>query len=661
MDLERRIEQLEAKMKAMELELNELRRERPGMGDPRQQPANPGAQAQRPVQPQVPPQAPYASPQAPGAAYPNPPGAQPYQGHPGPQPMPGRPGVPGYPGGPGMGPYPGQPGTAGYPAQAGPHQGQPGQGPYYGQPRPAGPQAQRPPKPPKPPVDWEHAIAQVWLPRVFIVVLLLGVLWGFIAAVSAGYLTQPVRCLLGIVAAGAMYFFGERQVRAQREGLAQVLLGGSIAVLMLTFFAAHHLYELIPSWLAFLLYILSIALGVWTAVRRRSQTLVIIMTVGGYLIPFLVKSTEPNAWIAAGFELVFSLAMTALSIRYAYRAAYFVSIGVLHLPLMILYMAGDFEGSRHVFLGAVFLQHALLLVLSLVRPYRHRVDETVSLMTGFGLVVLWIYALYNQAGGPGPESMMMIIWAVIYSLIALWRVMSSRVPHEYMAIATCAWLVWLVEIVSREALPLSVLIEASLGLGLGILLRSRMQQITSAILYLFGGLSILQLIIHEILSIETLSWIALLASLAGLSAVLRRHMAEEWQRKVPDILMWSAALLSIVFLTEVTSVLTRNLSFDLQHLILSAEYALYAIIVIIYGVMVGKSMVRLAGLIVLLITLLKVIFFDLPGVSLAVRAILFIGLGVAGIAVSRILYKRKGADPEAPPGPPPGPPSLPPE
>lgn len=235
MDLERRIEQLEAKMKAMELELNELRRERPGTGDPRQQPVNPGAHAQRPVQPQVPPQAPYASPQAPGAAYPNPPGSQPYQGHPGQQPMPGQPGVPGYPGGPGTVPYPGQPGTAGYPAQAGPHQGQPGQGPYYGQPRPAGSQAQRPPKPPKPPVDWEHAIARVWLPRVFIVVLLLGVLWGFIAAVSAGYLTQPVRCLLGLVAAGAMYFFGERQVRGQREGLAQVLLGGSVAVLMLTF------------------------------------------------------------------------------------------------------------------------------------------------------------------------------------------------------------------------------------------------------------------------------------------------------------------------------------------------------------------------------------------------------------------------------------------
>ncbi|MEI0737776.1 hypothetical protein VQ056_15745 [Paenibacillus sp. JTLBN-2024] len=82
------------------------------------------------------------------------------------------------------------------------------------------------PREPKPPKDWEHLIARVWLPRVFIVVLLLGVLWGFTAVVKAGYLTEPVRCLLGVVAAAVMYWLGERQLRSKREALGQVLLGG---------------------------------------------------------------------------------------------------------------------------------------------------------------------------------------------------------------------------------------------------------------------------------------------------------------------------------------------------------------------------------------------------------------------------------------------------
>ncbi|MGO4274314.1 hypothetical protein AB4Z22_31520, partial [Paenibacillus sp. TAF58] len=55
---------------------------------------------------------------------------------------------------------------------------------------------------PAPPRDWEHLIARVWLPRIFIVVFLLGVLWGFTAAVNAGIITEPVRCILGVIVAG---------------------------------------------------------------------------------------------------------------------------------------------------------------------------------------------------------------------------------------------------------------------------------------------------------------------------------------------------------------------------------------------------------------------------------------------------------------------------
>ena len=56
---------------------------------------------------------------------------------------------------------------------------------------------------------------------------------------------------------------------------------------------------------------------------------------------------------------------------------------------------------------------------------------------------------------------------------------------------------------------------------------------------------------------------------------------------------------------------------------------------------IKKPKVRLAGILFLFITLLKIIFFDLPDVSTAMRAILFIGLGAIGVAISRLFYKRK--------------------
>ncbi|BFH60848.1 DUF2339 domain-containing protein [Paenibacillus azoreducens] len=655
MDLEKRIEQLETKMKHMELELTQLRQERrEGIPSDAGQTKQAGQAVQSP-----PPNTGYR----PEAGIP-----QGYAAH-------GRPGVPtqpfAQPGIPGSGVpehQQQQSGIPGYQQQqqsgvnAQPYQGQvpygygqaqggmtppnqPGMNPYaYNNP-------QRPniPMQPKPPKDWEHLIARVWLPRIFIVVLLLGVLWGFTAAVTAGYLTEPVRCLLGVVAAVVMYWLGERQIRSRREALGQVLLGGAIGVLILSVFAAHVLYDLIPSGLAFALYILSIALCVFTALRRRSQTLIIIATVAGYLIPFLVHSAHPNAWVFTGYETLFSLAMVYVALRFDFRAAYYVAIGVLHLPLLIGSVAGDFRGSRHVFITAVFVQHAALLAYAFLGAKRRKLDEILSLFPGFGLMALWIYALYPAIGdGIHWRPLMLIAWALIYSLAAFVKHIRSEQSPVFISMATAAWFLWAVDILNHSYSPAAAIVIGTAGLLLGFRISSYMQQITAAAAMAYGVSQTIILAIHDIISAESLSWLILLISLAVLAYFLRRMEERISIRNLPDVLMWVDALLMIIFLTQITNVLTADLTFDLRHLILSAVWAAYAIVVIVCGVLFQKLMVRFAGLALLFLTLVKVIIVDLPGVSVAVRAILFIGLGALGMLVSRFLYKRKNG-PAAPP------------
>jgi uncharacterized membrane protein len=58
-------------------------------------------------------------------------------------------------------------------------------------------------------------------------------------------------------------------------------------------------------------------------------------------------------------------------------------------------------------------------------------------------------------------------------------------------------------------------------------------------------------------------------------------------------------------------------------------------------VVADKRKARLAGILFLFVILLKIIFTDLPDVSTAVRALLFIGLGGIGVGVSRLFYRRK--------------------
>jgi uncharacterized membrane protein len=511
------------------------------------------------------------------------------------------------------------------------------------EPRMAEPNPYRiPAKPPKPKTDWEHLIARVWLPRIFIAVLLIGVVWGFTAAASAGIITEPVRCILGSLAAAFMFWQGEAQTRQNRQALGQVLLGGSVAVLLLALFAAHMLYGLIPAWLAFTLYVLTVGTGLWTALKHRSQALAVIMMLAGYLVPFLVDSAEPSIWSLTAYETVFSISMILLAHRYGYKVAYYTAFGVLHLPLLAGSFIGDGPDNRYAVMIAVLLQHALLFVLSTFRKERSKADSSVSLFLSFGLTAAWMYGLFADED-PFVYSLVMALCGLIYSITAYALVKQKKAAAVHVAIATFGWFLWLVHVLEASHLSAAMLIEGTLALVLGIMLKSKLQQVTGGLAYIFGLGSVLVHPVERIFSDEALAWLILLASMAALYTFIRRlpEGTADWHQRYKNSLLWVDSVLILIFLTQVTGVLTRPLSDDLQRLLLSAVWVLYAIAVIVTGIAAGKQKVRLAGILFLLITLLKIIFTDLPDVSTAVRAVLFIGLGSIGVAVSRLFYKRK--------------------
>lgn len=499
-----------------------------------------------------------------------------------------------------------------------------------------------PVKQPAPPRDWEHLIARVWLPRIFIVVFLLGVLWGFTAAVNAGIITEPIRCMLGIAVAGFMYWQGEVQIRRKRTVLGQVLLGGSSGVLMLSLFAAHMLFDLIPPTLAFIFYAISIAASVFTAVRHRSQALMIITLLAGYLVPFLVDSAKPNIWVLAGYEGLFSMVMIVLSLRYSFRGAYFTAFGVLHLPLLFSTLFADDMGGRPAILTVVILQHLLLFAISVLRSKDSLIGQRITLFLSFGLLAAWTYGLYGGAQDHVLYEWMLAIWALLYSSTSVWLYRQKRTFSVQLSIATFSVFLWLIYVLHADQAGPAILIEGAIALCLGTKFKSKLQQISGSIAYVIGMLFVFTHPIHHILSPESFAWLVLIASLGGLYAFFRSVLAEGRARtEISLLLIWMELIFLLIYLTQLTNSLTRTLAYDYQHLILSAVWAVYAILLIFFGLIVQKPKARLVGIIFLFVTLLKIIFIDLPDVSTAIRAILFIGLGAVGVGISRLFYKRK--------------------
>ncbi|MBP1963627.1 DUF2339 domain-containing protein [Paenibacillus aceris] len=496
---------------------------------------------------------------------------------------------------------------------------------------------------PAPPRDWEHLIARIWLPRIFIIVFLLGVLWGFTAAVSAGIITEPVRCILGIAAAGLMYWQGEAQMRRTRTALGQVLLGGASGVLMLSLFAAHMLFELLPSLLAFVLYILSIAVSVFTAIRHRSQALMIITLLAGYLVPFMVDSAHPNIWIFAGYEGLFSMAMMLLSLRYSFRGAYYTAFGVLHLPLLISTLFTHDANDRPALLTIVVLQHLLLFGIGLLRSEDSRIGQRITLFLSFGLLAAWTYGLYGTSSGDRHlYEWMLALWSILYLGTSFLLYRQKRAFYVQLSIATFSIFLWLIYILHADQAGSALLVEGGIALYLGIRFHSRMQQISGALTYFIGMLFVFAHPIHHIGSNESFGWLVLVATICGLYAVFRSSARKGIVSvQFPLLLLWMAFILLLIYVSQLTNVLTNGLGVGYQHLILSGVWAVYAVLLIIAGLFVRRAKARLIGILFLFVTLLKIIFIDLPDVSTAIRAILFIGLGAIGVGISRLFYKRK--------------------
>lgn len=121
------------------------------------------------------------------------------------------------------------------------------------------------------PVDWEHLIGRVWLPRIFIFVLLLGLVWGFKVAVDYGILTEPIRVVLGFSVAVSLYVLGEKQLKNGRLSLGKSLLIGAIGLLILTTFAMNVLYGMVPTVVAFSLNVIWVGVGLFLAQRYQSR------------------------------------------------------------------------------------------------------------------------------------------------------------------------------------------------------------------------------------------------------------------------------------------------------------------------------------------------------------------------------------------------------
>ncbi|MGG0588248.1 DUF2339 domain-containing protein [Priestia megaterium] len=486
------------------------------------------------------------------------------------------------------------------------------------------------------PVDWEKVLFQTWLPRIFIFVFIIGVLWGFKAASDYGLMNEKAKVVLGFVVSIGFAVTGHFQIKKGRLVLGQVLVGGAIPILMLTTFAMHSLYHLAGPPLAFILNTSWIILGIVATVFYRSQALGIISAVGGVLVPFLIESNSPNALVFIGYETLLYIAFLYVAIKQKYSILYVLSAVLLNLTLLIYYSFVGDNGVKELLGMAILIQH-LCLISSFFLSQSVLQVYAFTLLSSLAVTYGWMLAVFDD----GTTTMVLLALVIIYAL-GVYAVRSSKEKFEffitYLIVAVAFFIHQLVDL--REGVILYV-IQGLAVYYIAMTYKNLLHQLFSYTIYILSATYILITPIEQVLSLPTLNWVVVLASIPVFIWITmqKTEQDEHDMFKIGGSIVFS--ILSLIFATEVTVAGTNHLSTNPQTLIMTAVWLGMSIAAFVIGSLKTFKTATYIGVGILFLTLFKLVLYDLPFIPMAIRALLFIVLGAIGLIISRLFYKKK--------------------
>jgi uncharacterized membrane protein len=140
----------------------------------------------------------------------------------------------------------------------------------------------------------EFAVASTWLLRLGVVILVMGIGFFLNYSIEKGLIAPIGRVALAILAGVGLLLAGVRALGTAYHLLGQGLIGGGIAALYFSVFAAVSFYHLISPFTAFaLMAFITVCAGA-LAVRVDSMLVAVLGIIGGYGTPVMLRTGEVN-------------------------------------------------------------------------------------------------------------------------------------------------------------------------------------------------------------------------------------------------------------------------------------------------------------------------------------------------------------------------------
>ncbi|WP_243525949.1 DUF2339 domain-containing protein [Bacillus pseudomycoides] len=478
---------------------------------------------------------------------------------------------------------------------------------------------------------------QTWLPRIFVAIMLLGVIWLFKAGVDAGLLTPAIRIVFGVVLSVGLYYVGDMQIKQERQALGLVLAGGSITGIVLTTFAAHYLYHFFPASIAFILNIIWSILGIYLAKRYQSEYLAIFVAVGAFFVPFLLNSTTPNSYIFFGYETILTTSLLWYAYKNRYQYLYMVSYCVSVLVTFVFFVImTTLLGNLNVQLTLVygFIHITLFWHMFMNRSFIYQPRMALFSANAIFFILAIVKIPDFTTGG-------LLISTVVHTVmfVAEYRKNKKSLFTDLLfGFAMGSFSLAILYEFSLVNGSIVLMLQGFLGVVTAVKLKQEIKFYISAVIYAIGMLQTLVSPFEAFMSAAFVAHFILLGTFYyGMMRV--KPMLQQFGKHVYSITLYGFMVLVFITITRIGEVLSTD--GGIISVPVSLLWMIYALVAVWFGRNRGMNEILYAGLVVLVVTVSKLFFLDLPEVSMMIRAVLFLLIGGLGIVISRMFFSKE--------------------
>lgn len=306
------------------------------------------------------------------------------------------------------------------------------------------------------------------LPRIFMVILVLGVLWGLKLVSDYGFLSDSIKIIagfalsLGLVACALLM---EKKQKSRVVALS--LYGGAFIVGILTTAAGAILYDVLGLYVALVIALLYIVYGVWISYVKDNEALTVLVVFTSLLLPYLLEYMAFSAVIIGIFVILLFIVVQIVIVKYKQQKA--LAIGLVFSLLALVIVSTFHVEQVEFFVFAIVLLYSVFLA-SFLRISDSESKWHASLLFGFTIAVLVaINSMLFNDEAMRSVALLLMLGILCFMTYVVWNRKATMLFDVVATLAVLALLNLIAQLdLSRDVVLLLLVIVAFTGLMLAM-------------------------------------------------------------------------------------------------------------------------------------------------------------------------------------------------